>query len=72
MNSDGNYDTLQPLDKWDTVMCLCLLKQELDMCDAFIPTLRIPAKEIALIRKSIMTEMSQLEVTLNAKRCPIH
>ena len=65
MTSDGSYETLQPLDKWDTAMILCLLRQELDLCDAFIPTLRLPATEIALIRKSILTEMNQLEVGLN-------
>jgi len=69
MTSDGNHDTLQPVDEWDTAMLLCLLRQELDLCDAFIPTLRIPATEIALIRKSIVNEMTQLEVTLNAEQC---
>ena len=66
MTTDGTYDTLQPMDEWDTVMLLCLLRQELDLCDAFIPTLRIPATEIALIRRSIVNEMTQLEVELNA------
>ena len=65
MTSDGNHDTLQPVDKWDTAMILCLLRQELDLCDAFIPTLRLQATELAMIRKSIVTEMNQLEVTLN-------
>ena len=65
MTTDGTYDTLQALNKWDTVMVLCLLRQELDLCDAYVPTLRITAVELALIRKSIVTEMTQLEVTLN-------
>ena len=68
MNSDGGHDTLQPMDGWDAAMVLCLLRQELDLCDAFIPTLRIPATEIALIRRSIVNEMKQLEVELNAKQ----
>lgn len=67
MNNDGNYDTLQPLDKWDTVMVLCLLRHELDLCDAFSPTLRLTAIELAMIRQSIVTEMTQLEVTLNVQ-----
>ncbi len=67
MNSGGAYDTLQPMDKWDTAMVLCLLRQELDLCDAYIPTGWITAVELGLIRKSIVTEMKQLEVTLNVK-----
>ena len=63
MTSDGSHDTLQPLDKWDTAMVLYLLREELYLCDTFIPTLRIPATEIALIRKSILAEIKQLEVT---------
>ena len=66
MTTDGAYNELQPMDEWDTAMLLCLLRQELDLCDAFIPTLRIPATEIALIRRSIVNEMTQLEVELNA------
>ncbi len=68
MTSDGNYDTLQPMDEWDTVMVLCLLRQELDLCDAYIPTLRLTAMELSLIRRSIVTEMTHLEVTLNTKQ----
>ena len=67
MTTDGTYDTLQPMDEWDTVMLLCLLRQELNLCDAFIPTLRLRATEITLIRKSIVNEMIQLEVTLNVQ-----
>ena len=71
MSGIKSYDTLQSVDEWDAVMLLCLLSQELDLCDAFIPTLRLSATEITLIRKSIVTEMKQLEVTLNAERCDI-
>ena len=67
MNTEGNHDTLQPMDEWDTAMLLCLLRQELDLCDAFIPTLRLRATDITLIRKSIVNEMIQLEVTLNVQ-----